>query len=57
MSFLFSCCSARIGNDSDDMNYLNTLWGKWMPPGSPQVAVDSRVFFINIAFFNAWLEH
>lgn len=30
------------GNKTEQMDYLNSLWGKWMPPASPRVAVDSR---------------
>ena len=33
---------AYIGNNTEQMEYLNSLWSKWMPPGSPQVAVDGR---------------
>ena len=31
-----------IGNDTKEMDYLNTLISKWMPPGSQRVAVDSH---------------
>lgn len=31
-----------IGNDTEEMNYLNSLWSKWMPESSPRVAVDSH---------------
>ena len=30
------------GNDSKDMDYLNSLISKWMPESSPRVAVDSH---------------
>lgn len=30
------------GNDSEQMNYLNSLWSKYMPETSPKVAVDAH---------------
>lgn len=30
------------GNDTEEMDYLNKLWSKWMPEHSPRVAVDSH---------------
>ena len=32
----------NAGNDSEQMAYLNSLWGKYMPVESPKVAVDSH---------------
>jgi acid phosphatase len=32
----------NLGNDSPEMEYLNKSFGKWMPPTSPRVAVDSH---------------
>lgn len=32
----------QLGNDTDDMEYLNKLWSKWMPMDTPRVAVDSH---------------
>lgn len=31
-----------IGNETDEMNYLNSLISRWMPEGSKRVAVDSH---------------
>ncbi|KAL1957467.1 hypothetical protein VTO42DRAFT_5930 [Malbranchea cinnamomea] len=39
---LFAQRAADRWNDSQDMSYLTSLWGKWMPENSPRVAVDSR---------------
>lgn len=30
------------GNDSKEMDYINSVYGKWMPEHSPRVAVDSH---------------
>ncbi|KAI3336728.1 histidine acid phosphatase [Xylariaceae sp. AK1471] len=38
----FAQRTADRWNKTDEMAYLNKLYGKWMPPASPQVAVDSR---------------
>ncbi|KAL1999620.1 hypothetical protein VTN02DRAFT_4265 [Thermoascus thermophilus] len=39
---LFAQRAADRWNDSEEMNYLNSLWSKWMPESSPRVAVDSH---------------
>lgn len=39
---LFAQRAADRWNKSEDMEYLNTLWSKWMPESSPRVAVDSH---------------
>lgn len=31
-----------VGNNSTDLDYINSLLSKWMPSSSPRVAVDSR---------------
>lgn len=31
-----------LGNDTEQMAYLNKMWSKWMPENSPKVAVDSH---------------
>lgn len=38
----FAQRAAERWNDSDDMAYLTKRLGKWMPEGSPRVAVDAR---------------
>ncbi|KAL2753639.1 hypothetical protein ACRALDRAFT_2111423 [Sodiomyces alcalophilus JCM 7366] len=38
----FAQRAADRWNDSPEMAYLNKKLGKWMPPGSPAVAVDGR---------------
>ncbi|KAI0598523.1 putative acid phosphatase [Biscogniauxia sp. FL1348] len=42
LSRAFAQRAADRWNDTDDMAYLNKLYGKWMPPEAPRVAVDSR---------------
>lgn len=42
LSRAFAQRTAERWNDSDDMEYLNKLIGKWMPQSSPQVKVDSH---------------
>ncbi|EGC44101.1 acid phosphatase [Histoplasma capsulatum var. duboisii H88] len=39
---LFAQRAADKWNQTADMEYLNSLWSKWMPSSSPRVAVDSR---------------
>ncbi|EAS32022.3 acid phosphatase [Coccidioides immitis RS] len=39
---LFAQRAAERWNESEQMDYLNSIWSKWMPPSSPRVAVDSR---------------
>ncbi|KAH1905340.1 hypothetical protein KXV57_005962 [Aspergillus fumigatus] len=39
---LFADRAAKRWNDSEQMNYLNSLWSKWMPEASPRIAVDSH---------------
>ena len=34
--------TAKLGNDTPEMEYLNTLISKWMPESSKRVAVDSH---------------
>ncbi|KAL2387316.1 hypothetical protein RJZ90_000054 [Blastomyces dermatitidis] len=38
---LFAQKAANKWNETEDMEYLNSLWSKWMPSNSPRVAVDS----------------
>lgn len=42
LSRAFAQRTADRWNDSDEMAYLNKLYGRWMPEGSPRVAVDGR---------------
>ena len=42
LSRAFAQRTADRWNDTDDMKYLNKLISKWMPAGSPTVAVDSH---------------
>ncbi|KAB5558709.1 histidine phosphatase superfamily [Coniochaeta sp. 2T2.1] len=42
LSRAFAQRTADRWNDAPDMEYLNRLYGKWMPEYSPRVAVDSR---------------
>ncbi|KAI1335723.1 phosphoglycerate mutase-like protein [Xylariaceae sp. FL0016] len=42
LSRAFAQRTADRWNDTDEMAYLNKLYGKWMPDASPRVAVDSR---------------
>ncbi|KAK2762265.1 hypothetical protein FQN54_001275 [Arachnomyces sp. PD_36] len=42
LSAQFAKRAADKWNDSEKMGYLNSLWSKWMPPASPNVAVDSH---------------
>ncbi|PYH49385.1 putative acid phosphatase [Aspergillus saccharolyticus JOP 1030-1] len=42
LSRLFADRAAARWNDTDEMEYLNKLWSKWMPDTSPRVAVDSH---------------
>ncbi|KKZ61570.1 acid phosphatase [[Emmonsia] crescens] len=39
---LFAQRAANKWNETEEMEYLNSLWSKWMPSNSPRVAVDSR---------------
>ncbi|PGH26469.1 hypothetical protein AJ80_01782 [Polytolypa hystricis UAMH7299] len=39
---MFAQRAADTWNDSEEMTYLNSVLGKWMPPGSPRIKVDSR---------------
>ncbi|GFF31624.1 histidine acid phosphatase, putative [Aspergillus udagawae] len=39
---LFADRAAKRWNESEQMSYLNSLWSKWMPDASPQIAVDSH---------------
>ncbi|KAI0876061.1 histidine phosphatase superfamily [Hypoxylon argillaceum] len=38
----FAQRAAGRWNETAEMDYLNKLYGKWMPPASPRVAVDGR---------------
>ena len=42
LSRAFAQRAAERWNDTDDMEYLNKLIGKWMPQSSPKVKVDSH---------------
>ncbi|PKX93682.1 putative acid phosphatase [Aspergillus novofumigatus IBT 16806] len=35
---LFADRAAKRWNESEQMNYLNSVWSKWMPDASPQIA-------------------
>ncbi|RDW90232.1 putative acid phosphatase [Aspergillus mulundensis] len=39
---LFADKAAKKWNDSEEMDYINSVYGKWMPENSPRVAVDSH---------------
>ncbi|KAK2801287.1 hypothetical protein FQN51_005387 [Onygenales sp. PD_10] len=54
---LFAQRAADRWNDSEQMEYLNSVWSKWMPEGS-RVAVDSRPRLSGIMdTINATLAH
>ncbi|OAX80650.1 hypothetical protein ACJ72_05013 [Emergomyces africanus] len=38
---MFAQRAANKWNETEEMNYLNSLWSKWMPSSSSRVAVDS----------------
>lgn len=42
LSRAFAQRTADRWNDTPEMDYLNKLYGKWMPADRPRVAVDSR---------------
>ncbi|KAL7626811.1 hypothetical protein AAE478_003585 [Parahypoxylon ruwenzoriense] len=42
LSRAFAQRAADRWNGTDDMAYLTKLWGKWLPEGSPRVAVGGR---------------
>ncbi|KAI0907530.1 histidine phosphatase superfamily [Ustulina deusta] len=42
LSRAFAQRAADRWNETDEMAYLNKLYGKWMPSTSPRVAVDGR---------------
>ncbi|KAI1355638.1 histidine phosphatase superfamily [Xylaria sp. FL0043] len=42
LSRAFAQRAADRWNETDEMAYLNKLYGKWMPETSPRVAVDGR---------------
>jgi acid phosphatase len=42
LSRAFAQRTAERWNDSEDMEYLNKMIGKWMPESSPRVKVDSH---------------
>ncbi|CBF88456.1 putative acid phosphatase [Aspergillus nidulans FGSC A4] len=39
---LFADKAAKKWNNSEEMDYINSVYGKWMPENSPRVAVDSH---------------
>ncbi|KAL4788563.1 histidine phosphatase superfamily [Aspergillus varians] len=39
---LFADRAAQKWNDSEEMDYINSVYSKWMPEYSPRVAVDSH---------------
>ncbi|KAI0202197.1 histidine acid phosphatase [Astrocystis sublimbata] len=54
----FAQRTADRWNHTDDMAYLNKLWGKWMPPAAPRVAVDGSPRLSGIQdTVNATLAH
>ena len=48
LSRAFAQRTAEKWNSTEDMEYLNKLIGKWMPPEKPRVAVDSHPRLIGI---------
>lgn len=58
LSKAFADRTARRWNDTEEMAYLNKLWGKWMPEDSPRVAVDGKPRLSGIMdTINATLAH
>ncbi|KAH8698622.1 putative acid phosphatase [Talaromyces proteolyticus] len=58
LSRLFADRAADRWNNTDDMEYLNKLYSKWMPSTSPKVAVDSHPRLSGIMdTINATLAH
>lgn len=58
LSRAFAQRAADRWNPSEEMEYLNQLVGKWMPPDRPKVAVDSRPRLSGIMdSINATLAH
>jgi acid phosphatase len=58
LSRAFAQRTAARWNDTDDMEYLNKLIGKWMPQSSPKVRVDSHPRLSGIMdTINATLAH
>ncbi|KAH6604269.1 hypothetical protein Trco_007715 [Trichoderma cornu-damae] len=58
LSRAFAQRAAGRWNGTDEMDYLNQRFGKWMPPDSPRVAVDSRPRLIGILdSVNSTLAH
>lgn len=54
----FAQRAAGRWNETDEMSYLTKLYGKWMPPASPRVAVDGRPRLSGIMdTINATLAH
>ncbi|PGG95805.1 hypothetical protein AJ79_09865 [Helicocarpus griseus UAMH5409] len=55
---LFAQRAANRWNESEEMDYLNSVWSKWMPSSSPRVAVDARPRLSGIMdTINATLAH
>lgn len=48
LSRAFAQRTADRWNTTEQMEYLNKLYSKWMPPNSPRVAVDSRPRLLGI---------
>ncbi|KAL1856230.1 hypothetical protein Plec18167_006541 [Paecilomyces lecythidis] len=58
LSRAFAQRAADTWNESEEMNYLNKLWSKWMHPNHPRVAVDSHPRLSGIMdTINASLAH
>jgi acid phosphatase len=54
----FAQRAADKWNNSEEIEYLNKLWSKWMPASSPRIAVDSRPRLSGITdTVNASLAH
>ncbi|KAJ9231396.1 hypothetical protein DTO169E5_8008 [Paecilomyces variotii] len=54
----FAQRAADTWNESEEMDYLNKLWSKWMHPSYPRVAVDSHPRLSGIMdTINASLAH
>ncbi|OKL63627.1 hypothetical protein UA08_00953 [Talaromyces atroroseus] len=58
LSRLFADRAAKRWNTTDDMEYLNKIYSRWMPESSPRVAVDSHPRLSGIMdTINATLAH
>lgn len=54
----FSLRAAQRWNDSPELRYITNRIGKWMPPQSPNVAIDSKPSLVGVIdTINATLAH